>query len=143
MNKFWDKYRRCSRQTICVLGILVLSAKLSIADGHFSEEEEDEILKNLPHDIKQKKALKKILEEGINDKLSIEEDARIIKNILGTLNTDLLEFIVAVLIRICRADGVFSQSEKENILIICKEFEIEPSWSFEYLKNKFNKKVEA
>jgi len=143
MNKFWDKYRRCSRQTVCVVGILVLSAKLSIADGNFSEEEEEEILKNLPHDPKQHSALKRILEEGINDKLSIEEDARIIKNILGTLNSDLLEFIVAVLIRICKADGIFSKSEKENILIICKEFEIDPGWSLQRITNQFKRKVEA
>ena len=53
----WDKYRHESKQTICVIGVLILSAKLCRADGHFSEKEEEEILKIVPHETQQKKIL--------------------------------------------------------------------------------------
>ena len=53
----WDKYRHESDQTITVIGVLILSAKLCVADDHFSIKEEEEILKrkllchtNLPLD---------------------------------------------------------------------------------------------
>ena len=41
----WEKYRHESQQTICIIGVLTLSVKLCKADGHFSEQEETEILK--------------------------------------------------------------------------------------------------
>ena len=37
-------YRKESKQTICIIGVLTLAAKLCKADGHFSIEEEEEIL---------------------------------------------------------------------------------------------------
>ena len=40
-NCMWDKYRHETKQTICVIGVLILSAKLCRADGHFSEREEE------------------------------------------------------------------------------------------------------
>ena len=33
----WEKYRHESQQTICIIGVLILAAKLCRADGHFSE----------------------------------------------------------------------------------------------------------
>ena len=53
----WDKYRHESKQTICIIGVLILSAKLCKADGHFSAKEEEEILKIVPHESHQKKVL--------------------------------------------------------------------------------------
>ena len=44
MNSLWDKYRKESKQTIVIIGVLILSAKLCRADGHFSEIEKEEIL---------------------------------------------------------------------------------------------------
>ena len=41
----WDKYRHESKQTICIIGVLILAAKLCKADGHFTKIEEEEILK--------------------------------------------------------------------------------------------------
>ena len=38
----WDKYRHESKQTICIIGVLILSAKLCRSDGHFGEREEEE-----------------------------------------------------------------------------------------------------
>ena len=62
----WEKYRNESKQTVCIIGVLILSAKLCKADGHFSIEEEEEILKIIPHDPQQKRILMRILEEGAN-----------------------------------------------------------------------------
>jgi len=39
----WDKYSKCDKQTVVVVAVLILSAKLCMADGHFSQVEEDEI----------------------------------------------------------------------------------------------------
>ena len=60
----WEKYKAESYQTLCIIGILVLSAKLCKADGHFSQHEKDEILKILPHDKNQKRIIENILDEG-------------------------------------------------------------------------------
>ena len=49
-NRSLGKYRNESKQTVCIIGVLILSAKLCKADGHFSIEEEEEILKIIPHD---------------------------------------------------------------------------------------------
>ena len=35
----WEKYRHESKQTICIIGVLILSVKLCKADGHFSAQE--------------------------------------------------------------------------------------------------------
>jgi hypothetical protein len=35
----WDKYSKCDKQTVVVVAVLILSAKLCIADGHFSQVE--------------------------------------------------------------------------------------------------------
>ena len=56
----WDQYHHESDQTVTVVGVLILSAKLCVADGHFSEREEEEILKIVPHEPRQKKILKTI-----------------------------------------------------------------------------------
>jgi len=45
----WEKYRHESKQTICIIGVLTLATKLCKADGHFSEIEEEAILKIIPH----------------------------------------------------------------------------------------------
>ena len=50
----WEKYRHESKQTICIMGVLILSVKLCKADGHFSAQEETEILKIIPHEAQQK-----------------------------------------------------------------------------------------
>ena len=50
----WEKYRHESQQTICIIGVLTLSVKLCKADGHFSAQEETEILKIIPHEASKK-----------------------------------------------------------------------------------------
>ena len=127
----WDKYRNESKQTICIIGVLILSAKLCKADGHFSIDEEEEILKIIPHDPKQKRILMRILEEGANDLNPISFHAQKIKNLIGNDQPDFLEFIVAVLYRLAHSDHVYHDDEDEAIREVAKIFGItKTNWQF-------------
>ena len=42
-SEIWDKYRKESQQTICIVGVLILADKLCKNDGHFNIHEEEEI----------------------------------------------------------------------------------------------------
>ena len=119
-----DKYRHESKQTICVIGVLVLSVKLCKADGHFSIHEEEEILKIIPHEPQQKRILLKILEEAAKDSSPIEQDAYRIKTLIGEEHSDFLEFILAVLVRLAKSDHVYSEEEERDIRKIAKVFNI-------------------
>ena len=90
----WEKYRNESKQTVCIIGVLILSAKLCKADGHFSIEEEEEILKIIPHDPPQKRILMRILEEGANDLNSISFHANKIKILISHSSLRSLKFLV-------------------------------------------------
>ena len=59
----WEKYHYETKQTICVIGVLILATKLCQADGHFSEREENEILSIIPHEPGQRNTLKKIQDQ--------------------------------------------------------------------------------
>jgi len=120
----WGKYRHESKQTLVVIGFLVLSAKLCKADGHFNEIEEEEILKIVPHDNNQKKKLIEILEEGANDPNPIEHDAVKIKELIGKDHPLFLEFIIAALYRLAYVDDVFSIEEERDIRKVAEVFEI-------------------
>lgn len=120
----WDKYRNESKQTVCIIGVLILSAKLCKADGHFSIQEEEEILKIIPHEAYQKKILMKILEEGANDLNPITFHAQKIKNLLGEDQPEFLEFIIAVLYRLANVDHVYHVDEDEAIRDVAKIFGI-------------------
>ena len=119
-----DKYRHESKQTLCIIGVLVLSAKLCKADGHFSVHEEEEILRIIPHEPQQKKILLKILEEAAKDPKPIEHDAARIKTLIGEGHTDFLEFILAVLVRLAKSDHVYSEEEEKDIRKIAEVFNI-------------------
>ena len=123
-NSMWSKYRHESKQTLVVIGFLVLSAKLCKADGHFNEIEEEEILKIVPHDKNQKKKLKEILEEGANDPNPIEHDAVKIKELIGKDHPLFLEFIIAALYRLAYVDDVYSVEEERDIRKVAEVFEI-------------------
>ena len=123
-NNMWSKYRHESKQTLVVIGFLVLSAKLCKADGHFNEIEEEEILKIVPHDKNQKKKLKEILEEGANDPNPIEHDAVKIKELIGKDHPLFLEFIIAALYRLAYVDDVYSVEEERDIRKVAEVFEI-------------------
>ncbi len=119
-----DKYRHESKQTLCIIGVLVLSAKLCKADGHFSEQEEEEILKIIPHEPQQKRILLKILDEAAKDPKPIVDDASRIKKLIGEEHSDFLEFILAVLVRLAKSDHVYSEEEERDIRKIAKVFDI-------------------
>ena len=71
----WEKYRHESRQTICIIGVLILATKLCKADGHFSTIEEEAILKIIPHEPSQKRILIRIMEEANSYDHPIDYDA--------------------------------------------------------------------
>lgn len=127
-NCMWDKYRHESKQTICVIGVLILSAKLCRADGHFSESEEEEILKIIPHESHQKKVLIRILEEAYKDPNPIEHDARNLKSLLENEHPEFLEFIVAALYKLAHSDHVYSEAEDEDIRSVANIFGITKSF---------------
>ena len=135
----WEKYRNESKQTVCIIGVLILSAKLCKADGHFSKIEEDEILKIIPHESYQRLALLEILEEGANDTNPIQEDARRLKKIIGQDNTTFFEFIIAVLYRLAEVDHIISEEEIRDINIVAIEFGVTSEPFFQKILNKLFK----
>ena len=123
-NCMWDRYRHESKQTICIIGVLILSAKLCRADGHFSEREEEEILKIVPHESGQKRVLIRILEEAYKDPNPIENDARNLKALLEDEHPEFLEFIVAALYKLAHTDHIYSEAEDEDIRSVASIFGI-------------------
>ena len=124
----WDKYRHESKQTICVIGVLILSAKLCRADGHFSEKEEEEILKIIPHETQQKRILVRVLEEAYKDPNPIEHDAKNLKALLKNEHPEFLEFIIAALYKLAHTDHVYSEAEDEDIRSVANIFGVEKSF---------------
>ena len=133
----WQKYHYESKETICVIGVLILSAKLCRADGHFSEKEEQEILKIIPHETHQKRILIRILEEAYNDTNPIEYDAKNLKALLENEHPEFLEFIVAALYKLAHSDHIYSEEEDEDIRSVANIFEIKPSF-FDQAEDKIN-----
>ena len=123
----WEKYRRESKQTICIIGVLTLAAKLCQADGHFSIVEEEEILKIIPHERDQKRILLKILDEAAADPHPINYHAERIYKLIGD-HKDFLEFILAVLYRLAHSDHIYHVEEDAAIREVAKIFKIEKSY---------------
>ena len=130
----WDKYRHESDQTITVIGVLILSAKLCVADDHFSIKEEEEILKIVPHEPRQKKLLLKILDEAGNDSKPIEHHALQLKRFVGIRHPDFLEFVVAVLYRLANVDHVVSKEEEKDIRKVAEIFNIKKTYSDKFIE---------
>ena len=124
----WEKYRNESKQTICVIGVLILAAKLCVADNHFSLDEEEEILKIIPHEPHQKRILMKILEESAEDKNSVRFHAERIKKLIGNDHQDFLEFIIAVLYRLAHSDHVYHDEEDKLIREVAQIFGVEKTY---------------
>ena len=120
----WEKYHYESKQTICVIGVLILATKLCQADGHFSDREESEILNVVPHESNQRHTLKKIILEASKDTNPIAHHALNLKKLLKDEQPDFLEFIVAVLYRLAHSDNLYSQSEDDDIREVSKIFGI-------------------
>ena len=142
-GNMWEKYRHESKQTICVIGVLILAAKLCKADGHFNIYEEEAILKVVPHEPYQKRILLKILDEAGTDSKPIEYDAMRIKKLIGDDHKDFLEFILAVLYKLAYSDHVYSEEEERDIRKVAKIFNIEktlPEKILVILKKKFKRR---
>ena len=142
-KNMWEKYRHESKQTICIIGVLILSAKLCKADGHFNIYEEEEILKVIPHEPHQKRILMKILDEAGADSKPIEYDAMRIKKLIGDDHKDFLEFILAVLYKLAYSDHVYSEEEERDIKKVAKIFNIEktlPEKILAMIKKKFKRR---
>ena len=118
----WEKYHYESKQTICVIGVLILTTKLCQADGHFSEREENEILSIVPHEPAQRNTLKKIILEASNDPNPIAHHETNLKKLLKDDQPDFLEFIIAVLYRLAHSDNLYSQDEDDDIREVSKIF---------------------
>ncbi len=127
-SAIWDKYRKESQQTICIIGVLILAAKLCKNDGHFNIHEEEEILKIIPHNPQQKKMLLKIMEEGGNDPHPIEYHAVRIQKLLVDRHKDFLEFIIAVLYRLAHSDHIYSEEEDKDIKKVAEIFEVKKTF---------------
>ena len=123
-NCMWDKYRHETKQTVCIIGVLILAAKLCRADDHFSEREEEMILKIVPHESHQKRILIRILEEAYKDPNPIEYDAKNLKSLLEDEHPEFLEFIVASLYKLAHSDQVYSKAEDEDIRSVANIFGI-------------------
>ena len=142
-NCMWEKYRHESKQTICVIGVLILAAKLCKADGHFNIYEEEAILKIIPHEPQQKRILMKILDEAGADSKPIEYDALRIKKLIGDDHKDFLEFILAVLYKLAYSDHVYSEEEERDIRKVAKIFNIEKTLLEKilvFIKKKFKRR---
>ena len=120
----WEQYRKESDQTITIVGVLILSAKLCVADGHFSDREEEEILQIIPHEPRQKKILKDILEKASKDTNPIEYHATELKRLIGVRHPEFLEFVVAVLYRLAKVDHIVSEEEERDIRKVAEVFQI-------------------
>ena len=124
----WDKYRHESKQTICIIGVLILATKLCKADGHFSITEEEAILKIIPHDPKDKRILYRIMDEAGEDDKPIDYDALRLKKLIGDDHRDFLEFIVAVLYQLAHIDHVYSEEEDRDIKKVAEIFGLEETF---------------
>ena len=120
----WEKYHYESKQTICVIGVLILATKLCKADGHFSVREETEILSTIPHEPSQRNTLKRIILEASNDPNPIAHHALNLKKLLKNDHPDFLEFIIAVLYKLAHSDNLYSQNEDDDIREVSKIFGI-------------------
>ena len=134
----WEKYRKDSKQTICIIGVLTLATKLCLADGHFSIEEEEEILKIIPHEKGQKRILMRILEEAAEDPHPITYHAERIKKLIGEDDKDFLEFIIAVLFRLAHSDHIYHVEEDQAIRDVAKICGVEKTY-YQTMAESFKK----
>ena len=109
-----EKYKHTSQHTTVIIGILVLSTKLCQIDGDFSIDEEEFILKNIPHNENQRKSLISIMEEAKKDNTEPEEHARQIYKKIGD-HTEFLNFIIVFLLKLAHEDRICDLSEKQFI----------------------------
>ena len=138
-----EEFRGESDQTICIVGTIILSTKLCMADGNFSNYEKDEILKTFPtNNEKLKETVLDIIDKASKDKNNITYHAERIKKFVDPKHEDFLDFIVATLIKFAKADHHFDEKEKEMINDVIDVFERgkDKRNIFQKIKDKINLK---
>jgi len=124
MLNLWDKHKKESKQTVVIVGFVILSVKLCKVDGIFTDIERQEILDIIPHEPEERKFLLEIIKEAEQDDHPIAEDTAQIVSLLGRENRSFFEFIVANLVRLAKVDKMVSQ-EVVFIERIAREFELD------------------
>ena len=133
-----EEFRGESDQTICIVGTIILSTKLCMADGNFSNYEKDEILKKFTtNNEKLKETVLDIINKASKDKNDITYHAERIKKFVDSKHNNFLEFIVATLIKFAKADHHFDEKEKKMIEDVINIFKInEKKNFFQKMKDK-------
>ena len=111
-----EEYRGESDRTICIVGTIILSTKICMVDGKFSDYEKDEILKTFPTENELlKQTVLDIIDKASKDKNSVKYHAERIKKFVDPKHKNFLDFIVATLIKFAKADHHFDDKEKQLI----------------------------
>lgn len=133
-----EEFRGESDRTICIVGTIILSTKLCMADGHFSDYEKDEILKTFPtKDVLTQNTILEIIDKASKDKNNTKYHAERIKKFVDSKHNNFLEFIVATLIKFAKADHHFDEKEKKMIEDVINIFKInEKKNFFQKMKDK-------
>ena len=116
------------RQSICIIGILILGTKLCQSDGDFTQSEREELLNVFPHDAKEREKMESVIKEAEKDNNPIEYHAHRIKKYISSDNHVFLEFIVAVLYKLAHVDHIYSKEEDKEIRVVAQIFGITKPW---------------
>ena len=108
-------------QQIFAISLIVLSAKLSKADGQVSKEEIAAIKDKLKIPKSEMAQVGKIFNKAKEESAGYEEYAKQIAQIFGN-NINVLEEVINILFYVAEADGVVSKSEEIMIEDIAKIF---------------------
>ena len=109
------------QQQIFAISLIVLSAKLSKADGQVSKEEIAAIKDKLKIPKSEMAQVGKIFNKAKEESAGYEEYAKQIAQIFGN-NINVLEEVINILFYVAEADGVVSKSEEIMIEDIAKIF---------------------
>tara|TARA_B100000965_G_C19485868_1_gene710736 strand:+ start:189 stop:917 length:729 start_codon:yes stop_codon:yes gene_type:complete len=118
---FKNNYDQNEYQQIFAIALIVLSAKLSKADGLVSKEELTAVKEKLKIPDSEIDQVSKIFNKAKEDTLDYEPYAKQISEIF-TGNLNVLEEVINILFYIAEADGKVSEAEYEMIENIAKIF---------------------
>ena len=120
-NNFKNKYNQNQSQQIFAIALIVLTAKLSKADGLVSKEELLAVKEKLKIPDSEIDQVSKIFNKAKEDTLGYEPYAKQISEIFNR-NINVLEEVINILFYIAESDGTVSKSEYEMIENIAKIF---------------------
>ncbi len=120
-NKFKNVNNQAQNQQIFAISLLILSAKLSKADGVVSKEELIAVKEKLRIPDSEIENVAKIFNKAKEDKLGYEPYAEQISTLFKD-NKNVLEEVINILFYIAESDGKVSESEYKMIESIAKIF---------------------